>query len=180
MVKKYLIGGAVGVLLATTASVYADDLVPNLIGKSVEGTFKVKLNGNTVSKDAIVVDGSSYLPVRAAGEALGLNVDFQNNEVLLNNVSSEEKGDQMGGTVRFDENLPESTYEGIRTIKYNDQTYFQLFQYNDKHRDAVIKFDSNLRTLSVKGKVIDVDHADPSDLLFYKGNTFLNISYYPK
>ncbi len=73
--RKYIIGAIVGFCLAFTVSANAEE-VKNLIGMKIEGTFPVKVNGDRIEKDAIVVDGSSYLPVRAFGDSVGYDVKF--------------------------------------------------------------------------------------------------------
>jgi hypothetical protein len=185
LVKKYLIGATVGVLLATTASVYADDFVPNLIGKTVEGTFKVKLNGNTVSKDAIVIDGSSYLPVRAAGEALGLNVNFKNNEVLLNSKN----GGDGGGVIEAE--ITQRTYKECKAIEKNGITYFspgdyerKFFKDGKKDGKTVWEFkNSDYTKLYIYGDndaVNIIDLTDVENGIIFKGESYINIKYYPQ
>jgi hypothetical protein len=73
--KKYFLGAIVGVLLTLSATTYADDIT-SLIGKTVQGVFPVKVNGDALAKTAIVIDGTSYLPVRAIGDAVGYDVSF--------------------------------------------------------------------------------------------------------
>lgn len=87
--KKFIMGLLVGVGIASSFNAYA--AIESLIGKEVQGEVNVKLNGSTIGNKAAIVDGSSYLPVRAIGEALGLNVDFQNSEVILNQKPIEVK-----------------------------------------------------------------------------------------
>lgn len=77
--KKFLFGFLMGAILMASIPVMAN----NLIGKNIDGTFPVYLHGNRIDKDAIVVDSTSYLPVRALGDALGLDVRFENGQVLL-------------------------------------------------------------------------------------------------
>ena len=50
---------------------------PSMKGKVVEEMASVWLNGNRLAKDAIIIEGTSYLPVRVIGEAMGLKVDWQ-------------------------------------------------------------------------------------------------------
>lgn len=83
--KKFVAGLIIGVGIASSFNVSA--AVDSIIGKQVEGTALVKLNGADIGKESIIVNGSSYAPVRAVGEALGLDVDFQNNEVVMTNKS---------------------------------------------------------------------------------------------
>lgn len=61
-------------LLSLSPAVYAE--VHNMIGKKVQGQFSVKVNGVEIDVQAIVIDGTSYLPVRAIGEALNKEVKF--------------------------------------------------------------------------------------------------------
>jgi hypothetical protein len=42
--------------------------------------IKLYLNNNKINKDIIVVDGSSYLPLRAISDALGLKIDWNSDE----------------------------------------------------------------------------------------------------
>jgi outer membrane translocation and assembly module TamA len=70
-----MLGIVIGIGLAITSSVYADD-IQSLIGKTIQGEFPVKIDGKTLGKKAVVIDGSSYLPVRIIGDATGYDVTF--------------------------------------------------------------------------------------------------------
>lgn len=73
--RKYIIGMILGVSLATAGSVYGAEIT-TLIGKPIEGEIPVKVAGVTIEKKAIFVDGTSYLPVRAIGDAIGMDVKY--------------------------------------------------------------------------------------------------------
>ncbi|MEC0231184.1 hypothetical protein [Paenibacillus alba] len=73
--KKIILGILIGVSITAAGSAYADD-IKNVIGLKVEGSFPVKVNGVKTTNDAVIIDGSSYLPVRAMGEALNMDVKF--------------------------------------------------------------------------------------------------------
>lgn len=73
--KRYIIGGIAGFLMATAISAHAAEVVA-VVGKTIQGAFPIKIDGKTLDTPAIVVDGTSYLPVRAFGEAMGYNVSF--------------------------------------------------------------------------------------------------------
>lgn len=47
-----------------------------MIDKIVEGTFPVTVEGKKLDTDAVLIDGSTYLPVRAFSEAVGYDVTF--------------------------------------------------------------------------------------------------------
>lgn len=76
--RKYIIGSLFGLLIGGSISVHAE--VISLVGKVVEGEMPVKINGKTLNNKAIVVDGTSYLPVHAIGNTLGYNASFVPNE----------------------------------------------------------------------------------------------------
>lgn len=76
--RKYIIGAMFGIVLTLTSSVFADDL-KSLVGKAIQGEFVVKYEGIILDKKAVVIDGSSYLPVKAIGESLDLDVAFDKN-----------------------------------------------------------------------------------------------------
>lgn len=74
-IKKFISGLVVGVCLTASASAFADD-IESILGKSVDGEFPVKIDGVTLSQKAAVIEGTSYLPVRAVGNAIGRDVTF--------------------------------------------------------------------------------------------------------
>lgn len=73
--KKLIIGTIFGFILATAAGANAQE-VKNVIGEVIDGAFSVKVNGVELSDQAIVVQGTSYLPVRAFGDAAGYDIKF--------------------------------------------------------------------------------------------------------
>lgn len=74
--KKTAIAFFLGVSLATAGTAYGEDIITTMIGKQVEGEFAVKVDGASLDKKAVVIDDTSYLPVRAIGEALNMDVKF--------------------------------------------------------------------------------------------------------
>ncbi|GGH45896.1 hypothetical protein GCM10008014_08220 [Paenibacillus silvae] len=79
--KKYLAGFLAGVLFTIAGAAFADD-IQSLIGKKIQGEAVVELNGQALDT-AIIVDGKSYAPVRAIGEAAGYDVSMQNKKIIL-------------------------------------------------------------------------------------------------
>lgn len=82
--RKYITGFLVGVLLASAVPAYG--AVTSAIGKKVGSEIVVKLDDKEVGK-AIVVDGRSYLPVRATADALDLGLEVTKEAINL--VSTE-------------------------------------------------------------------------------------------
>lgn len=72
--KKFLLGLSIGFMLSIPIGAHAQ--IASMIGKVVDGVFPVKVNGNSIENSAIVIEGTSYLPVRAMGDALGMDVSF--------------------------------------------------------------------------------------------------------
>lgn len=72
--RKILIGVFIGFALSFAVSAHAE--IVNIIGKTVDGQFPVKINGQTIDNQAAVIEGTSYLPVRAIGDALNMDVSF--------------------------------------------------------------------------------------------------------
>ncbi|RXZ83367.1 hypothetical protein EBB07_06015 [Paenibacillaceae bacterium] len=68
--KKFISGIVVGAMIFTGISVSAAEIKSKLIGKKVQATMIVTIDGKLVDKDAIVINGASYLPVRAITDAI--------------------------------------------------------------------------------------------------------------
>lgn len=74
--KKFVIGVIVGIAITASATAYGEEIVDSIIGKKIDGSFPVKIEGKTLEKHAAVIEGTSYLPVRAIGDALNMEVKF--------------------------------------------------------------------------------------------------------
>ena len=68
--KRFIAGFICGALLFSGVSVFAATKSP-LVGKRVDGVASVIVNGKRIEKEAAVIEGTSYLPVRALTEAIG-------------------------------------------------------------------------------------------------------------
>lgn len=87
--KKIIYSTIAGFVLlgSLTVSVYAG--TNSLIGKKVQSVISVKVDGKTV-KDAIVIDGTTYAPVRSFSEAAGYSITFDKGGVNLSNQTEAE------------------------------------------------------------------------------------------
>ena len=74
---------AIAWAIAEYAGVSLPEPVPSMIGKVVDSEAAVYLRGAKLAKSAIIIEGTSYLPVRLLGEALGLKVDWQPGRIDL-------------------------------------------------------------------------------------------------
>jgi hypothetical protein len=73
--KKMMVGLIIGIGLTLGASAYADEIA-SLIGKKVDGSFPLIINDKRADKDVLVIDGTSYMPVRSAATLFGYDVSF--------------------------------------------------------------------------------------------------------
>jgi hypothetical protein len=75
IMKKFILGLLIGMALMCAGSAFADD-IQSFIGKTIQGQFPVTVDGKSLDMPAIVIDGTSFLPVRSFGESVGYNVYF--------------------------------------------------------------------------------------------------------
>lgn len=85
--KKVLLGVLVGIILSVPMYAAAEKL-PAIIGKTVQGTTSI-LIGVEYAADAIIIDGTSYAPVRAIAELVGMGVSFENGKIILTEKEGE-------------------------------------------------------------------------------------------
>lgn len=83
-------GFVIGAFVMLSGSALADEI--SMIGKTVQGQFPVTVDGETLETPAIVIDGTSFLPVRKFGEVTGYEVSFDpDGEIILNKILTEEQ-----------------------------------------------------------------------------------------
>jgi hypothetical protein len=76
--RRSLIGLALVLALLGTTMAYAEG--SSMIGKTVDETYPVFINGHQLAHNAIVIDGVSY---RSAADSFGFTASFVNNTVVL-------------------------------------------------------------------------------------------------
>lgn len=76
--KKIIVSFLLGAALTVSSSAFASS--NSLIGKQIQNIFSVVLDGKKLENGAIIIDGTSYLPVREIAEKLNLDVDFSSEE----------------------------------------------------------------------------------------------------
>jgi hypothetical protein len=79
-IKKYAIGILVGAALTIGVSAHAE--VASMIGKVVQGSFPFEINGQKAEKDVLVIDDTSYVAIRDAGEMFGYDISFIDSKVI--------------------------------------------------------------------------------------------------
>lgn len=115
--KGIVLGIVIGVMLVPTAfaaigtvtkDLSYDDIKISLNGKIIEPK---DANGNKI--EPFIIEGTTYLPVRAVGDALGLNVEWEatSKTVLLTDSS---KSISTTGKVVYEKGGIKITYVGIK------------------------------------------------------------------
>lgn len=173
--RKYLIGLVTGVLLTLPIGIFANDI--SNIGKKIDSEFTVLLNGEELPVKAIGINGTSYIPLRATGEALGLNVDFVDRTVIL---ESKKEGDNV---------IEETTFNGLRTVEVDGETYFSARDYADiLHETSAINLGVDIEkrifyyARSSSPTQSEIYHEfsmdEPNAYNIHNGETYINIRYY--
>jgi hypothetical protein len=88
--KKFgmlVVGFVIGATLTLSPQIYGAG--SKLLGSKVDNTLDIKLNGSSIGQGA-VINGTSYIPVRSAANALGLEVNVDNTQVNLTETSNED------------------------------------------------------------------------------------------
>ena len=78
--------------------------------QAITATFPVLVNGKTLTTDKpiVVIDGSTYLPLKAIGEALGVGVNWNNDLKQVENGET-----------------PKTESSAVKTQKENTTKYYQ-------------------------------------------------------
>jgi hypothetical protein len=187
--KKLVIGIIVGFTFATAGAVYADEGLQK-VEAYLRPTLPITLDGKSVTLEAspIMYDGSTYLKLRDVAGLTGLQVNWNDatqtvelgKGVAPMAVTPTTNPDSRPGKRIDDANaVSKTTFNGLDAFEYNGNTYFPVFRYNEKNKDNIIKFDSESRSLITQQKTINVDTSGEEDIIFYLGETYLNVKYYP-
>jgi len=140
--RWFSLGMAVCLLMTTlVVPAFASNLTKT--AKLVYNDIKITLNGNIVTpKDAngnvvepFTIDGTTYLPVRAISNALGINVNWDPNTktVVMTNSQS-----APSGQVLYDNYGVKITYLGIASMKYGGEEV-KLYIENKSDKNYVIQ-----------------------------------------
>ncbi|MGZ0043392.1 2,' 3'-cyclic nucleotide 2'-phosphodiesterase [Paenibacillus ottowii] len=151
---SYLLSGIlIGAVVATTGNAFADQ-VKSLIGEKVAGEYTVKVNGNSLAENAIVVDGKAHVPLRAVSDSLGAGIKVDGKTIQIdtqsNIESSVEPKKEPGHTVETGKD-EKSTYQGDRseeTKAYWEKTKEYWGQRLNDTEDSQVKLNKQLDTLT--------------------------------
>ncbi|WP_342438153.1 hypothetical protein NSS79_02500 [Paenibacillus sp. FSL L8-0436] len=83
--KKKVIGIAAAALLLGGSIGYTAS--SSLIGAKVTGVFSVEQNGKKIA-DAVIINGSTYAPVRAISEATGTGLAVEGKKIIMSETTT--------------------------------------------------------------------------------------------
>lgn len=144
--KKYVVGFLIGVMVSASAVGFAD----GMMGKSVDAVFPLKIDGNQASNDAVSIEGTSYVPVRAAGEMFGYDVNFSDNTISL-----VKKGPQKPTNYWINANGKLLSNDKISVDTVNNEFYVPLSAVNmlfPPNKGGKVDWDGTKATISIPGK----------------------------
>lgn len=124
--KQLIVGILIGVFV-TSAVVFADEIRTFV---ATEAQFPVLVDGAPVQLDmpVVVIEGRTYLPLRAMGDVLNIFVDWDatNSQVIIDNGKLDENGaDKMQGKY-----IPgEDIINNQEYVQVQDGTYFVTIGY---------------------------------------------------
>lgn len=81
MMKKIVSAFLAGALMMVSVQAFGDSI--SQIGKKIQTEYTVTVDGQQLSVPAIAVDGKSYAPVRAIGEAAGYDISVTEKSITL-------------------------------------------------------------------------------------------------
>lgn len=125
--KKFIMGLIVGLALSLAVTAYAED-IKSLVGKQVDGQAAVVLDGEELSVQAVIIEGTSYAPIRAVGEAVGKEVDWKEGKVVMENKQTAVVAPNPSGettTKTFSKDVIESEIQNLEVILYDQKLRFQ-------------------------------------------------------
>lgn len=125
--RKYVVGILIGFCLSFVVGAHAE--VMNMIGKVVDGEFDLTINNQKMEYQAVMIDGTTYAPVRMLGEATGHIVRFNSEtgvklikkitvprETVLKSITA------LDSSISTNEKLIIANEEEIMKLRVKEQT----------------------------------------------------------
>ena len=132
--KKIFVGFIIGIVVAMAFTSFATS---TRIFTAQEATFEIFIEGEKFESEnpAIVVDGRSYLPLKAIGEALGVNVEW-NGEARRVEIKTGKEIKTLGHFQKlkgiFDTDSGNAFLSEINGFQYVSlSTFAQYLEYGD-------------------------------------------------
>lgn len=196
--KKLMIGIIAGFVLGSAATLHA-------AGETVQAVIaalKFRVNGAEVplKNNPLVVNGTSYLPVREVAELLGYKVEYDA-ETATVNLSVYRKDDNFMNNVEKSVNdiltnyildnvdgVQEIMWNGMRAIQYKGKTYFNYQDFKEKFYNKSNPIESTTRIDLFMGvytfyynneKITSFKETDTNYVVSYKKMMYFNTNLFP-
>ncbi|MFT9498238.1 hypothetical protein [Anaerosolibacter sp.] len=192
--KKFISGLIIGILITSSVAANSD-----MIGKVIDATYPLVIDGNVLDKNAIVVEGTSYIPVRSASDKFGYDVKFIETSKIItmdkieSPVVEEESGDVMEEVIQEQEiSVIEKAWHERKRLPYimdgvNTKKAIEIFTVDGNHYVSINNlFDTAEQnwngttfTLEYNGKTFqateDTTYKEGIDF-FYYGRFYIKLS----
>lgn len=148
--KKVIYSVLTGTLLFGSVAAVSYAAANSLIGKKVQGVKAVTVNGKAV-KDAVVIDGTTYAPVRSFSEAAGYALNIEGGAVKLTTTETVTDEDQIVSELKIKDQ--------IQTLQFNIKQY----QSNiDADNEVIKQVQASIDHLTELSKTNDIPFFDLS------------------
>ncbi|MGN7167963.1 hypothetical protein ACTHSJ_19055 [Paenibacillus cellulositrophicus] len=135
MKKKLIIASVVASLFGGAA--IAGAAGNGLLGAKVQGLFSVEVNGKKIN-DAVVINGSTYIPVRSLSESIGAGLSVSGKKVVITTDSESTDNSIVSEGKKYEINLQiEAKQKQIENLQK------QIGYYQEYWNDAKKTYDSN-------------------------------------
>lgn len=159
--KHLTIGVIIGFVLSFAVAANAEE-IKSYIGMKVEGQLPITIDGEVVENPGIVVDQTTYVPLRVAGKLFGYNTAYVDGEVLMTkrpeSVTKSVYGEEdeilrQLGEVTVEVNstteLLQRTTESLKTM----EDYIQsLRDQPEKYDEETIQYAIDIRKATMNAK----------------------------
>lgn len=152
-----VIGFLIGTMMVTSVFALSETVSKNLLYKDIkitlDGNELIPLDANGTYVEPFAIDGTTYLPVRAISNALGLTVgwDQKTSTVILESLKDETAEDvSPAGQVVYNHNGIKISYMGYRQDSENNISIIFGVENN-----TTVPFEVQAKNESVNGYMID-------------------------
>lgn len=148
LLSGLLIGLLVGVVVATAGSTFADQ-IKSMVGQTVAGEYSVKVNGNSLPENAIVVDGKAHVPLRAVSDSLGASLKVEGKTVEITAGNTAETPTTTNSSDKVQTQLNEkSKSEKLIVYSESDKSFYEtLLNQTEDRKVKLQKYVDNIRTI---------------------------------
>lgn len=141
MMRKYIVGGLIGFLLAVPFTAFGEQ-ISSLVGKQIKSEHAIIADGKALSKKAISIDGTTYAPLRAVADAVGYDIAFTNSTVILSNPAQE--GDLVDTTTPTA--TPASPFT-LKDVNFNIDRLNSTIQFT---KETIVRYEESGNTEEVE------------------------------